>query len=119
VSTVQRSALHGGVLAVGFAALLLDALAPVPALRALITLVAALSLPGTALTARTSFDGPREALAVIVGLSLAVEIVLALAMAWTGWWHPAAVAVGLFAASGAAIAAARLRPPRRRLGASS
>ncbi len=72
--------------------------------RAAITVLAALSVPGGALSTRMSLTSARQAASVIVGLSLAVETILALGMLWTGGWYPVPGAVALMTLSCAALA---------------
>jgi len=88
----------------GLAALIAGAVAvallPVPsAARILVTLVAACLVPGGALVRYLRFDFGASWLAMAAALSLGVETLASLALVWTGWWHPAAVAIGLGALS--------------------
>ena len=89
---------------VGLAALIAAAVAvavvPVPAaVRILVTLVAACLVPGGALIRYLRFDFGASWMAMATALSLAVETLASLALIWTGWWHPALVAIALGAIS--------------------
>ena len=89
---------------VGLAALIAAAVAvavvPVPAaVRILVMLVAACLVPGGALVRYLRFDFGASWMAMATALSLAVETLASLALIWTGWWHPAVVAIALGAIS--------------------
>jgi GT2 family glycosyltransferase len=89
---VGLAALIAGAVAVG--------LAPVPATaRIVVTFVAACLVPGGALIRYLRFDFGASWLAMAAALSLAVDTLASLALIWTGWWHPALVAIALGAIS--------------------
>lgn len=67
------------------ASLLLDAPSPI---RLLLLLAAACLIPGSALLTLLPVEDPFEAFALAVGFGFTLETVGALAMVWTGWWHP-------------------------------
>jgi hypothetical protein len=69
------------------------------AARILVTLVAACLVPGGAVVRYLRFDFGASWLVMAAALSLGVETLASLALVWTGWWHPAAVAIGLGALS--------------------
>ena len=76
------------------------ALVPVPAAaRIVVTFVAACLVPGGALIRYLRLDFGASWLAMATALSLAVETLASLALIWTGWWHPALVAIALGAIS--------------------
>jgi uncharacterized membrane protein len=56
--------------------------------RLLLLLAAACLVPGGALLTRLPVQDALEALGLAVGLGLCIEAAGALAMVWTGWWHP-------------------------------
>lgn len=95
-SARQRIAFDGALLAL----LSLAAVAvvgDVPLLRPVSVLLAMLLVPGGALLTRLRVDDPASATGIAIGLSVAVEIVLAAAMAALHLWHPWALAAGLAA----------------------
>lgn len=63
--------------------------------RLLLVLAAACLIPGGALLTRLPGEDVLEAFGLAVGLSFTVEAVGALAMVWTGWWHPFGWALAL------------------------
>jgi hypothetical protein len=65
------------------------------AARLLLLLAAACLVPGSALLTRLPVDDTLEAFGLAVGLGLTIETVGALAMVWTGWWHPFGWAIAL------------------------
>lgn len=56
--------------------------------RLLLVLIAACLIPGGALLTRLPIADELEAAGLAVGLSFSIEAAGALAMIWTGWWHP-------------------------------
>jgi hypothetical protein len=62
-------------------------------------LAAACLVPGGAVVRYLRFDFGASWLAMAAALSLGFETLASLARIWTGWWHPAAVAIGLGALS--------------------
>lgn len=58
------------------------------AARLLLSLAAACLIPGGALLTRLPVEDGLEAVGLAVGLGFTIEAVGALAMVWTGWWHP-------------------------------
>ena len=65
--------------------------------RLLLVLGAACLIPGGAILTRLPVPDPLEAASLAIGLGFSIEAAGALAMAWTGWWHPFACAVVLVA----------------------
>lgn len=65
--------------------------------RLLLVLAAACLVPGGALLTRVANDDLLSALGLAVGFSLCIETVGALAMIWTGWWHPLGFSLALMA----------------------
>ena len=63
------------------------------AVRLLLLLAAACLIPGGALLTRLPSDGVLEAVGLAVALGFSIEAAGALAMIWTGWWHPVTWAV--------------------------
>jgi uncharacterized membrane protein len=63
--------------------------------RPLLVLLAGCLIPGAALLTRLPVADPLEAAALAVVGSLCMEAVGALAMIWTGWWHPVGWALTL------------------------
>jgi hypothetical protein len=74
------------------------------AARLLLVLVAACLIPGSALLTRLSVEDTLEAFGLAIGLGLTIETVGALAMIWTGWWHPLGWAIALGALACALLA---------------
>src|SRR6202042_804663 len=68
--------------------------------RPLLVLVAACLVPGGAILTRLPVEDLLEALALAVCLGFSIEAAGALAMVWTGWWHPFGWAIALVAAAG-------------------
>jgi hypothetical protein len=58
------------------------------AVRLLLVLAGACLIPGGALLTRLPVEDVLEAFGLAVGLGFAIEAAGALAMVWTGWWHP-------------------------------
>jgi uncharacterized membrane protein len=92
------------LVALAFLAGVINALAPVGPLRTAVSVAAALLVPGGAMTLHMNVTAREHVVALALGLSVAVETLLALAMVWTGWWHPVAVASALLGVSVAALA---------------
>jgi hypothetical protein len=67
--------------------------------RLLLVLVAACLIPGSALLTRLPGEDVLEALGLAVGLGFCIEAAGALAMVWTGWWHPFGWALALVTAA--------------------
>jgi hypothetical protein len=63
-------------------------LQPHGAARLLLVLAAACLVPGGALLTRLPVEDAIEAFGLAVGLGITIETLGALAMIWTGWWHP-------------------------------
>lgn len=74
------------------------------AARLLLVLAAACLIPGSALLTRLSVQDTLEAFGLAIGLGLTIETVGALAMIWTGWWHPLGWAITLGALACALLA---------------
>ncbi|HEY4451305.1 MAG TPA: hypothetical protein VGN13_06895 [Solirubrobacteraceae bacterium] len=95
VRSSARVAGNLGLLALAAAALLVSVLNAPHAVRLLVLLAAACLVPGAALLCFLPTADPLVRVAMCVGLSLAVEALGALAMVWTGFWHPVAWAAVL------------------------
>jgi len=65
------------------------------AARLLLVLAAACLIPGGALLTRLPVEDAIEAFGLAVGLGFTIEAFGALAMVWTGWWHPFGWAIAL------------------------
>ena len=72
--------------------------------RLLLVLAAACLIPGSALLTRLSVEDTLEAFGLAIGLGLTIETVGALAMIWSGWWHPLGWAIALGALACALLA---------------
>jgi hypothetical protein len=57
-------------------------------LRLLLVLVSACLVPGGAMLTRLPVEDPLEAIGLAASLGFCIEALGALAMVWTGWWHP-------------------------------
>ncbi|HXD55935.1 MAG TPA: hypothetical protein VN618_14360 [Solirubrobacteraceae bacterium] len=90
-----RAALDLALLGLALLALASATVGPGGAPRLLIVLAAACLLPGGALLTLLPVEDPLLGPALAVGLSLTVEALGTLAMAWSGFWHPAGWAVAL------------------------
>jgi hypothetical protein len=75
------------------------------AARLLLVLAAACLIPGGALLTRLPVQDALEAFGLAVGFGVTIEAVGALAMVWTGWWHPFgwAIVLGVVACTVLAI----------------
>jgi hypothetical protein len=91
------------LLALACAAAIVAVADPAGPARPLLVLCAACLLPGGALLTRLRVDDLVTALGLAVGLSMCAEAIGALAMVWTGWWHPVAFAIGLGVVACAAL----------------
>jgi hypothetical protein len=69
------------------------------ATRLLLVLAATCVIPGGAVLTRLPMEDLLEAFGLAVGLGFTIEAVGALAMIWTGWWHPFGWAVVLISAA--------------------
>lgn len=107
-----RAILELAALALIVAACLMNLFMSAGAGRTIITLLAALAVPGAALMIRMPVSDPAQGVALVVGLSLAVEVVVTLVMAWTGWWHPVAATAALAGVTAAVLAADLVRGVR-------
>lgn len=67
--------------------------------RPFVVILAACLVPGGAMLTRLRTGEGLSDLALAVGLSIAVEIIGALLLAWSGWWHPEVLGGVLGAAS--------------------
>jgi hypothetical protein len=72
--------------------------------RLLLVLASACLLPGGALLTRLPMADPLEALGLAVAVGFCIEAAGALAMIWTGWWHPFGWALALVIAACAMFA---------------
>jgi uncharacterized membrane protein len=107
-----RAHLELAVLAVIAVACVVNLFVPVGACRTIVTLLAALAVPGAAVMICTPVSDPAQGVALVVGLSLTVEVVVTLVMVWTGWWHPVAAAAALAGVTAAVLAADLVRDVR-------
>jgi uncharacterized membrane protein len=108
----MRAILELAALALIVAACLMNLLMSAGAGRTIITLLAALMVPGAALMIRTPISDPAQGITLVVALSLTVQVVLTLVMAWTGWWHPVATAAALAGVTAPVLAANLVRGAR-------
>lgn len=67
--------------------------------RPLLVLAAASLVPGGALLTRLAVRSTLDGLAFSLVISLSISAAAALALVWTGWWHPVAVSLVILAAS--------------------
>jgi hypothetical protein len=74
------------------------------AARLLLVLAAACLIPGCAVLTRLSVEDELEAFGLAVGFGFTIEAFGALAMVWTGWWHPFGWAIALGAVACALLA---------------
>ncbi len=74
------------------------------AARLLLVLASACLLPGCALLTRLPVEDALEGFGLAVGLGFTIEAIGALAMVWTGWWHPFGWAIALGVAACSALA---------------
>jgi uncharacterized membrane protein len=100
-----RANLELAALALIAVACVVNLFVPVGAGRTIVTLLAALAVPGAAVMIRMPVSDPAQGVALAVGLSLTVEVVVTLVMVWTGWWHPVAAAAALAGVTAAVLAA--------------
>jgi uncharacterized membrane protein len=107
-----RAHLELAVLGVIAAACLMNVFMSAGAERTIITLLASLTVPGAALMIRLPVSDLAQGMALVVGLSLTAEVVVTLAMAWTGWWHPVAAAAALAGLTAAVLVADLVRNVR-------
>jgi hypothetical protein len=77
-------------------------------LSAIVILVAMCVIPGAAVLTRIGAPDALTALALAVGLSLAVDTAVAAALAGSGWWHPG-IAAGATAAGAVVLLLADVR----------
>jgi CHASE2 domain-containing sensor protein len=73
--------------------------------RPFVVFAAAVLVPGGALLTKLRTEESITDLALAMGLSLAIDIAGSLILAWSGWWHPVALAIALGAASSALLLA--------------
>ena len=99
------------LLALTLLAVLAAVVAPRP-VAAVLILTAAVALPGAAITLRLKWGDTVTAIAITVALGLAIDIFAALAMVWSGWWHPMAAAAIVGAVSALTLVCAVRRPWR-------
>jgi O-antigen biosynthesis protein len=104
MTSKQRVISDAAVIALGCGAVGVDAIELPGVIRAIVTLVAALLIPGWAILTKLRVDGMLALFAIAVGLSLAVETLCALLLVWTALWAPGIAAIGLGAVSAAVIA---------------
>ncbi len=63
-----------------------------PVARGLVTLLAMLLIPGSLVVVRLTLGDALATAALILGISISVDICLSLAMVLLHWWHPALLA---------------------------
>ena len=90
-----------GLIAAAIAVIAMPAADPA---RPLVVLLAMCLVPGGALLTRLLVSDVATAFGLAVGLSLAIEALVASVMAVTGWWHPEVAAVALGAVAAAMLA---------------
>jgi hypothetical protein len=73
--------------------------------RLLLVLGAACLVPGCAVLTRLPVANAFEAVGIGVSLGFCIEAAGALAMVWTGWWHPFVLAITITAAASVMLAA--------------
>lgn len=100
----QRATSDFGMIALGLIALLVNAVGLPGIVRVVVTLLAALLLPGWAILTRFNADRLLTLLVVAISLSLVVDTALSLLLVWTSLWIPVAAAIALDAACLGAIA---------------
>jgi uncharacterized membrane protein len=83
-----RANLALAALALVDAACLANLFMPAGAVRTIVTLLAALVLPGCAVLTHLPAVDLAQGAALMVGLSLTIEVAATLVMVWSGWWHP-------------------------------
>jgi uncharacterized membrane protein len=76
---------------------------PVSSARPFAVFAAALLAPGAAVVTLLEVEDAATALALAVGVSLAVDVVAALALVWSGWWHPIVAGAAVAACAAAAL----------------
>ncbi|MDX6597657.1 MAG: hypothetical protein QOE87_1544 [Gaiellales bacterium] len=84
-------------------------------LRMAVVVAAAALIPGAAVLTRIRVAVPATVVALSIALSLAIDSIASLILAWSGWWHPEMVGAVVATASGLLLARdARERARRRR-----
>lgn len=109
---IRRQALGPiGIIVVAVAAVLLVFAAPGSTARPYVVLVFALVCPGLAVVWLFRIKEPLLELALAIGLSIGVELLLSTAMLYVGLWSPKTLFVALVsvAIGGAAVEVARAR----------
>jgi uncharacterized membrane protein len=107
-----RAQLELAALALIAVACVVNLVLPAGTGRTIVTLLAALTVPGAAVMIRMPISDPVQGVALVAGLSLAVEVAVTLVMAWTGWWHPVAAAAALAGVTAAVLCADLVREMR-------
>lgn len=79
-------------------------ISPATGVRVGFALAAGLLVPGGSVVAPLRFSTLLEAIATVLGLSLAIDVAVSLATVELGWWHPTIVFAGLFGACAALLA---------------
>jgi hypothetical protein len=95
----RRANLKLAAIALIVAACLGNLLMPAGAGRTIVTLLAALIVPGAAVMTRLPIADVSQGAALIVGMSLTIEVSATLVMVWSGWWHPVAAAIIIIGAA--------------------
>ncbi|HEX4187710.1 MAG TPA: hypothetical protein VHY83_07435 [Solirubrobacteraceae bacterium] len=92
------------LLALGAGAIVLSTIGGSSSARLLVDLGAACLLPGAAVLTRLGADDLLAAVGLAAALSFCIEGACALAMIWSGFWHPVACSLVLVAVAGAVLA---------------
>lgn len=99
-----RANLEIAALALIAAACLMNLFMPAGGARMIVTLLAALVVPGAPLMIRLTVTDVVQGAALLVGMSLTIEVSATLAMVWSGWWHPVGAAIIMVGAAAVVLA---------------
>jgi GT2 family glycosyltransferase len=99
MTSYQRFVCDVMLLALAIAAFVINAVSLPSLPRAIVTLLAALLVPGWAILTRLNVDGILGLFVIAVALSLTVDTIVSLLLVWTALWSPgtAAIAAGTVA----------------------
>jgi hypothetical protein len=101
---VTRATVELAVLALVAATCLMNLFMSAGAGRTVVTLVAALVVPGAAVMTRLPIADVVQGAALMVGMSLTIEVSATLVMVWSGWWHPVGAAIIMVGAAAVVLA---------------